>query len=255
VKKLTVCVLIAIALSAQSEKKKLTFEVVSIKLNKSGDPPLIQMMPGGRFTASSASLKWLIAAAYDPNPSPLSNLDVAGLPGWANRDGYDVQAKSADGFNTSREQMQEMLQSMLEDRFKLKIRRQPKEIQIYALVAEKGGVKMKLSEATPPGKISFRLGRLSASAQTTSALALVLSGVAGRKVADKTGLSGFYDWDLKWTPDQGVNGAALPPGTEFDPTGPALFTALQEQLGLRLVSDTGQVDSFIVESVERPSEN
>ncbi len=99
------------------------------------------------------------------------------------------------------------------------------------------------------------LGQLRAGSQTTAALAGLLTGQAGRKVVDKTGVTGLYDIDLKWPPDQLPNGAPLPPGLEIDPTGPGLFTAIQEQLGLRLVPETGKVDTFVVESVQRPTEN
>ena len=93
------------------------------------------------------------------------------------------------------------------------------------------------------------LGQLRAGAVTTTTLAGLLTGQAGRKVVDKTGTTGLYDIELKWTPDP------LPPGVEIDTTGPGLFTAIQEQLGLRLVAETGKVDTVVVESVQRPSEN
>ena len=86
-------------------------------------------------------------------------------------------------------------------------------------------------------------------------LVVLLNGQAGRRVVDKTGLTGLYDIDFQWTPDPLANGAPLPPGAEIDTGGPSLFTARQEQLGLRLISETGQVDAFVVESVEKPSEN
>jgi uncharacterized protein (TIGR03435 family) len=86
---------------------------------------------------------------------------------------------------------------------------------------------------------------------TPASLINILTQAAGRKVVDKTGLTELYDMELKWTPDQSL----LPPGTEIDTTGPSLFTALQEQLGLRLVPETGQVDTFVVEAVQKPTEN
>jgi uncharacterized protein (TIGR03435 family) len=246
-----VCLLTAGMLFGQSEKKKLTFEVVSIKPNNSGDTRRMIGPLTGRFSASNASLRQLIVTAYVPNAGPLSSPEITGLPGWATTDGYDVQAQPEAGFTPTKEQAMEMLQSMLEDRFKLKIRRQPKDTAIYALVVDKGGVKMPMTRATPPGRINFGFGQLSASALTAASLVPILTQAAGRKVVDKTGLTGLYDMELKWTPDQSL----LPPGTEIDTTGPSLFTALQEQLGLRLVPETGQVDMFVVESVQKPTEN
>ena len=252
-KRLTVCLLIAVVLVAQSEKRKVTFDVVAIKLNNSGETRrMIQPMPpAARFTATNASLRLLIVAAYVPNAGPLSSPEITGLPGWATSDGYDVQAQPEAGFTPTKEQAMEMLQSMLEDRFKLKIRRQPKDTPIYALVVDKGGVKMPATRATQPGTINFGYGQLRASAQTAASLINILTQAAGRKVVDKTGLTELYDMELKWTPDQSL----VPPGTDIDTTGPSLFTALQEQLGLRLVPETGQVDTFVVESVQKPTEN
>jgi uncharacterized protein (TIGR03435 family) len=86
----------------------------------------------------------------------------------------------------------------------------------------------------------------------------MLSGQAGRKVVDRTNLAGLYDFELKWTPDQLPNGANLPPGVtlpQIDPNGPSLFTALQEQLGLKLESATGPLESLVIEKVEKPTEN
>lgn len=252
-KKLAALLFIAAVLFAQPEKKKLAFDVVSIKPNNSGDNRrMIQPMPpAARFTASNATLWLLIIAAYVPNAGPLSSPEISGLPGWATSAGFDVQAQPEAGFTPTKEQAMEMLQSMLEDRFKLKIRRQPKDTPIYALIVDKGGLKMPASGATQPGNINFGYGQVKATAQTAASLINILTQAAGRKVVDKTGLTGLYDMELKWTPDQSL----LPPGTEIDTTGPSLFTALQEQLGLRLVSDTGPVDTFVVESVQRPSEN
>jgi uncharacterized protein (TIGR03435 family) len=139
---------------------------------------------------------------------------------------------------------------MLEDRFKLKIRREPKSAPIYALIVDPGGLKLKEAQpgagpaggpsACPPGPGHIR-------ANSIAMLVPVLNQSTGRKVVDKTGLTGFYQIDLSFAPEP------LPPGA--DPNLPSLSTALREQLGLRLVAETGLVDTFVVESVERPSEN
>lgn len=253
-KTLAAFLLIAVALFAQSERQKLTFEIVSIKPHKSGDDPT--MMPlgliGGRYTATNAHLRQLIVAAYVDSVFALQSAEVDGLRGWAATDGFDVQAQTEAGFTPAKQQTMEMLQAMLEDRFKLKIRRQPKSVPIYALVVDTNGVKLKENQtldgpiggpsAGPPGAGHIR-------ANSIAMLVSVLTGSAGRKVVDKTGLTGPYRIALDFTPDP------LPPGVEFDPGLPSLFTALREQLGLRLVSETGQVDAFVVESVEKPSEN
>lgn len=300
---LPICLLTTAALFAQPEKQKLSFDTVSIKPNNSGDNRrMIGTPAGGGFNTTNVPLRQLIVLAYGDRSAggPVPDIQVTGLPGWATTDGYDVQARPEAGIAPTTQQTQEMLQSMLEDRFGLKIRRETKSAPIYALVVSKDGVKMKLSAdqtpfspagpgpggapppggavrvgpggpaAAPPppgagpgtmagpiqrGMIMMGLGQLRAGAQTTAALAGLFTGQAGRKVVDQTGLTGLFDIDLKWTPDQLPNGAPLPPGLEIDTTGPTLFTAIQEQLGLRLVPETGQVEVFVVESVQRPSEN
>ncbi len=288
---LLIFVLAAATLSAQADQRKLAFDVVSIKPNSSGDNRrMIQNPPAGRFATTNVPLRQLIVLAYGDASTggPPPNLEITGLPGWATTDGYDVQAQPEAGLQSTAKQKQEMLQSMLEDRFKLKILRETKDAPVYALVVGKDGVKAKLSEdqtpfnlngpppggpppAGPPppppggpaaitgpvprGMIMMGVGQLRAGAQSMATFAGLLSGQAGRKVVDKTGVTGLYDIDLRWTPDQMPNGAPPPPGLAIDPTGVGLFTAIQEQLGLRLVSETGKVDTFVVESVQRPTEN
>jgi len=258
-KRLAVFLLIAAVLFAQAGNKKLTFEVVSIKLNNSGSWGQISAQPEGRFTASNVHLRQLIVAAYVDSSAVLQDIEISGLPKWAETDGFDVQTQPEAGFSPTKQQTKEMLQAMLEDRFKLKIRRGTKSTPIYTLVVDKGGLKMKLSESVDAvgasgSKIDF--GQIHESRKPIGLLVMYLTGrAAGRMIVDKTGLTGLYDIDLKWTPDLLANGVGLPPGAETDAPGPSLFTALQEQLGLRLVSETGQVDAFVVESVEKPTEN
>jgi len=251
-KELAVYLLTAVALFGQSEKKKLTFEIVSIKPHKSGDDPT--RMPlglaGGRYTAANVHLRQLIVAAYVDSVFALQGAEVDGIRGWAATDGFDVQAQTEAGLTPTKQQTMEMLQAMLEDRFKLKIRREPKSVRIYALVVDTNGSKLKETQpgagpaggpsAGPPGPGHIR-------ANSIAMLFPVLGLSAGRKVVDKTGLAGLYQIDLNFAPDP------LPPGA--DPNLSSLFTALREQLGLRLVPETGQVDTFVVESVEKPSEN
>ena len=256
-KKIAICLVTAVVLFGQSDKKKLSFDVVSIKPHKSADDPtttpLGGLLVGRRYIATNVHLRQLIVAAYvDVGAALQSGVEITGLPRWAATDGFDLQAQPEAGFTPTKQQTMEMLQAMLEDRFKLRIRREPKSMPIYALVVDTGGVKLKENQtldgpvggpsARPPGAGHIR-------ANSIAMLVMVLTGSAGRKVVDKTGLIGLYRIALDFTPDP------LPPGVEFDPGLPSLFTALREQLGLRLVPETGQVDTFVVESVQRPSEN
>jgi len=254
VKKLGVVLLIAAVLPAQSEKKKLTFEVVSIKPHKPGDDRWFYSTPsGGRFTAFNQTLLNLIQIAYVDDVMPLPDFVVEGLPGWAERDRFDVEAQPEPGFVPTKRQAMEMLQAMLEERFKLKIRREPRNAPVYALVVDKGGSKMKPSanqsgsRPCPSPAPAAGLQRF-CSSTSIAYLNIRLYGEVKRRVVDKTGLTGLYDMDLQWASDPLTDGAP-------DISGPSVFTALQEQLGLRLVSETGQVDAFVAESVEKPSEN
>jgi uncharacterized protein (TIGR03435 family) len=212
------------------------------------------------------------------------------------------------------EQSQQMLQALLEDRFGLKVRKETKDGQIYALVVAKDGAKLKLSAdqtpirmdgppgagsggpggpggaggpppgagvrtggpggpgpggAPPPpgfpangplprGIMMMGLGQIRGTAQPVTMLLGPLTNQLGRKVVDKTNLTGLYDIELKWTPDQLPNGGAVPPGVQLpavDPNGPSLFVALQEQLGLKLESTTGPIETYVIDKVEKLSEN
>jgi len=137
------------------------------------------------------------------------------------------------------------MQALLADRFKLQIHRETKETPIDALVVAKGDFKLKESQAIVR-MWSSRDGRITITAGQIDDLVFSLTGDADRTVVNKTGLTGKYDIDLKWTPDdqQGTPDA-----------GPTLFTALEEQLGLKLVPAKGPVDTFVVDHVERPTEN
>lgn len=142
-------------------------------------------------------------------------------------------------------QRQFMRQALLADRFKLQIRRETKEMPVYALVVAKGGLKLKESRvivkmwSAGGGRITIKAGR-------TDDLVIGLTSDVDRAVVNKTGLTGKYDIDLKWTTDdrQGTPDA-----------GPSIFTALEEQLGLKLMPTKGPVDVLVVDHVERPSEN
>ena len=237
-KQLAISLLLAAVIFAQSEKKKLTFEVVSIKPHKPGDVGgMVSTPPGGRYTVSNMGLDALIQAAYVDYGLPVPGTVIEGLPDWAKKDRFDVEAKPEPGFTPTKQQTMEMLQAMLEDRFKLKIRREPRNAPIYALVIDKGGLRMRPSanqsgsRPCPGASPAAGLQRF-CSSTWIALLNIRLYGQVGRRVVDKTGLTGLYDMDLVWAPDPLANGVP-------DSSGPSVFTALQEQLGLRLVAETG----------------
>ena len=167
-----------------------------------------------------------------------------------------------------------MLQSLLEDRFKLKAHRETRELPVYELTAATGGAKVRLSEdqTTPAALVGgggaqrgavlprggIRLGRndMEAQSKPISLLAAALGVLyAGRPVLDKTGLKGLYDIKLQWTPDPGLMAPVNPVAAPTVPAGPSLFSALEEQLGLKLESSRGRLPVLVIDSIDRPVRN
>jgi uncharacterized protein (TIGR03435 family) len=266
------------------------FEVASVKQNKSGGGPVrIETSPGGRFTAVNMTLKGLVQFAYR-----VQSFQVSGGPDWIESERFDIVAKGDekdDGNAFSAEKggqpsaTQLMLRALLADRFKLVVRNEPREQQMYGLILARAdgrlGSDLRRSATDCTGNpasnpqavnktastagdqvpcgIRLGLGTLVMGGASLSQLATTLSGLMDRSVVDRTGLEGAFDASLKWTPDQSTPGLALksgfaPPGL-VDPNGPSLFTAVQEQLGLKLDSGKGPVDTLIVDRAERPVEN
>jgi uncharacterized protein (TIGR03435 family) len=236
---------------------------------------------GGRFTATNAKLKMLIGIAYN-----VKTFEISGGPGWIDSDGYDITAKAVDT-NTNLDQLRPMLQTLLEDRFKLKVHRETKEMPVYALTFAKNGSKLpeakdggcvKFGPDSPPPPLpapgqlppilcgGFLRGPnlLQAGKVDIKQLVNVLSDVLGRPVIDKTGYTGTFDVKLEFSPEGtsfgggpvGGGGLALiggpPPG---DDSKPSIFTALQDQLGLKLESQKGPGEILVIDHAEKDSEN
>ena len=209
-----------------------SFDVAAIKLNTSNDNRVMtQLHPGGRFKATGMSLRMLMGQAFG-----MRDFQITGLPGWANADRYDIEAKG-EGMpdRLPPDKLRPYLKSLVEERFQLKSHMETKEMPVYALVVGKNGSKLKTSEAQGP-MIRMGRGQLNGKGMPLDILVNQLSQQLGRKVIDKTGLTGNFDVDLEWTPETGAgpSGGAPPPPDANGATGPSIFTALQEQLGLRL---------------------
>jgi uncharacterized protein (TIGR03435 family) len=252
------------------------FDVVSVKPNKSDSGMTRIMFKPDGYSASNASLKMLVQGAYGIREELIS-----GAPSWADSARFDIDAKVAGSDvdtlkNLSQEQRRSTLQPLLADRFKLKAHTETKQLPVYELVIAKGGFKLK--EAAPGdaytngikgpdgvargGLIRTGRGQLTAQAVPMTSLANILSQQLHRTVLDKTGLTGKYDLELNWTPDQGSDpmfkgsdGSPQRGDAAPDSSGPSIFTALQEQLGLRLQSAKGPVETIVIDHVEMPSEN
>ena len=260
---------------AASTTAALEYEVASIKPNKSG-PGMVRLMstPDG-FSATGVTLQMLVGNAYG-----VQNFQISGAPSWLGSDRYDLDAKMDSDTaaalkkldqEQNRVERQHMLQKLLADRCKLTVQRETKDMPVYALVVAKNGPK--LQEAKPgdtypngfkgpdgvghPGTMRMGRGQLTGQAISTDTLVRLLSQQLGRTVIDKTGLTGKYDFTLQWTPLPG-QGLGLPPEAEVqqsDVEGPSIFTALQEELGLRLESATGPVEIIVIDDARRPSAN
>ena len=244
-------------------QKPPSFEVASIK---PGDPTShqvqIRMSPGGRISCKNVPLRFLLQRAFE-----IQDFQIVGAPGWVGSDRFDIEAKA--DHEVKQEEISLMLRSLLVDRFKLTFHHETKELPIYSLVVGKNGPKLKQSEGSADGKRTMmRMGRgmIEANAVSMDALADQIARNLGRPVIDKTGLTGTYDVKLEWTPDEQVAGPGGPGGPggpepkgDAVPTaesaGPSLFTAVQEQLGLKLDGGKGPVKVIVIDHIEKASEN
>jgi len=249
----------SLAVAAQEQGKQPegsttpSYDVVSIRPHR---PDQLQMGSGWwtgplGFSAFQIKTQTLIMLAYGLQTTE----QIVNLPTWASSDGFDIKAKIDE--ETAAEwrklpdaevdrRQRPMIQSLLSDRFQLRVHREIRRLPILKLVVAKGGPKLKVSppDARPGSGMSN--GYISGEATSMQTFVFNLSNEIGRQVVDETGLTDNYDFQLRWSPDdqQGMPDA-----------GPTVFTALQEQLGLKLISAKGPVEVIIIDHIERPSEN
>jgi uncharacterized protein (TIGR03435 family) len=291
----TIVLLTSLLCISLATAQRPSFEVASVKrfdASTSGQPNFsgFQDQPGGRFIVSGVTLKMLITYAYR-----VRDFQFVGGPDWMNTDQWEVIAKAEEGSVPShrgkafdpREQdtVALMVQSLLEDRFQLKIHRETRELPVYDLLQGKDGAKLQLSadqsppQPAPPGEESSpQNGRrtpprgnvlmfagptglvLLGNAVTLTVLGDSLTFPLGRAVLNHTNLKdGLYDFKLQWKPDVAELGKSAPGGYDgtspADPAAVSIFTAVQEQLGLRLVSSKGPVEVLVIDSVQKPVAN
>jgi uncharacterized protein (TIGR03435 family) len=233
------------------------FEVATIKpvVSDAKAGRYITMQGVNRFIEKDYTLKGLIAAAYNLNPRTIS-----GGPDWLDSDHYDIVAITPGDTRPTRDEQMGMLRKLLAERFQLTFHREPREFSIYVLEVGKGGAKVKASAA--PNEVPALVNvvypqsiKLPARNVTMGDFASMLQrAVLDRPVVDKTGLTGKYDFDLEWAPDESQFHGELPSAPGDAPAAP-LFTAIQEQLGLKLEPTKGPVDALIVDRAARPSAN
>jgi uncharacterized protein (TIGR03435 family) len=238
------------------------FDVATVKANAANDNRfMIRPLPGGGLMITGVPLKMLIMEAYD-----VRTFQVSGGPGWMSTERWDIQAK-ADGVQGQLpiDQTLKMLQALIKERFHLEMHHETKEMTFYALVVGKNGSKLTPHTGEPPQpgeRLRVRRGTLTVKQGGMATLVRQLTLQLGRQVVNKTGLTGTYDFTLEWTSEPGQGGPesiGLPPAPEpqqaSDSTGPSIFTALQEQLGLRLDAQKGPVDIIVIDRAEKPDEN
>ena len=271
----------AIAAVAPAQEKDANFEVASVKANKSGDGNgNLRGQGSDRVVATNMPVRPMITFAYQ-----VAGYQLIGGPGWLTTDRYDINAKletvptSVQPFipgSTTPNPMQLALRHLLEDRFKLRMHRETRELDIYALVMARpgGGPGPGLKPTTQdcvaaaaaaqkgqpqvpfgaPGQpfcgISGSPGRVKFGGLPASSFATAFAGPAGRMVVDRTGMTGSWDFELTFAPEN--RGPDAPPA---DPNAPSFFTAIQEQLGLKLESTKGPVEVLVIDGVEKATED
>jgi uncharacterized protein (TIGR03435 family) len=257
VKSLVVAVMAAGAVALGAQSPEPTFDVVSIKRNVGSFPVGPEARQGESFVATFASLETIIRFVYD-----LPSYRVVGGAEWVRRDRFDIEARA--GRDASAAEITRMVLAMLKGRFQLVIRQEKREGPIYALVVARGdkqpgpNLRASTGDCAKPVSEEQRTPNGGASIQRTcapmSVLVSILSNALQAPIEDKTGFIGAWDFQLSYTGERRRNVSAE--AAARDPNdAPALFTAVQEQLGLRLESGRGPIDVQVIESAAQPTEN
>lgn len=232
---------------AQQPPTPQRFEVASVKPTRSSEPgTIIRQNTGGRFVADNITVSKLIQQAHD-----LYSFQIVG-PDWLERDGFDVQAIAPA--STSRAELDALLRQLLDDRFRLRARREMRERDVYALVIARAdghlgpNLRRFTGDCTPkdsPCRMRNGPNYTDAIGMPFTRLFGQITGNVNRIVVDKTGLTGLFDFKYEWTSD-------LPTANAIGDR-VSFITALQEQLGLRLVNDRAQIEVLVIDSVQRPT--
>jgi uncharacterized protein (TIGR03435 family) len=250
--------LLTITLAAHSQPAaQPKYEVASIKPNTDSDSRVtFQIEPDGTLSATGITLMRLMMTAFNAQ-----NFRIVGGPDWVSSRRWDLQAKPNRA--TRPDEVRPMLRALLEDRFQLHTRTQIRRRPVYDLTLDRKGPKLRRSDAESERSVRLSVASIRMTKATPATFASQLSYALGRPVIDKTKLTGNFDFTLEWTPepgdDAGMAFAVQPPGTSDQPAPtpdrPSIFTALPQQLGLRVKSARGPVDVVVIDSVLLPSAN
>jgi uncharacterized protein (TIGR03435 family) len=235
-----------------------SFEVATIKPSKPDDQRKAFIVNGNQFHIINQPLSQMISFAFDVQAK-----QVIGLPEWADSDKFDIDGKPDGEGAPNGKQWKIMIQKLLADRFKLTFHKDKRELSVYVLSVSKTGAKMTKNDSAPNGlpALFFQggLGKLNVrNALMSDFTGLMQSVVLDRPVVDQTGLTGRFDFTLNWTPDDSQfagMGARIPPPTDSADAPPNLYTAIQEQIGLKLEATKAPADVMVIDHVEKPSAN
>jgi uncharacterized protein (TIGR03435 family) len=239
---------VAELLSAQSNGSSAAplstyhFEVVSIKINRTGGSSDADFLPGGRLRGRNLSVRNMIQMA-----TMVEDNQMIGVPSWTDAARYDIDGKTVSTAPVTQERKSDVMMALLEDRFGLKIHRDTKEGPVYRLEIAKGGPRLAVhgtSDRLMSTNAKGTIITMKAAKISMPSLAISLRRQLGRTVEDHTQLEGEFDFELVWDRNETVDSAA-----------PSLFAALQEQLGLRLRAARGKIPTVVVDRIERPTEN
>jgi uncharacterized protein (TIGR03435 family) len=239
------------------------FDVVTVKPSPPGTQGKKIGFDGRRFRLTGANLNDMIALGYG-----LHAKQIVGAPDWAGKDLFDVDGVPDVPGMPNQKQIQSLLQKLMADRFQLKFHREQRELAVYAITVAAGGPKLTKTTAGPddPSGMGFGLTKLGATANgrnlTMADFAMWMqASVTDRPMVDQTGLKDHYDFQLKWTPDDSQflqfrgAGAALPPPSDDPNAPPSFYTAVQEQLGLKIEATRAPDDVIVIDHVEKPAAN
>jgi uncharacterized protein (TIGR03435 family) len=236
---------IAIGLALAGGLWAQTFEVASIKPSDPGvRGNTFNYTPGGGLTILNSTLRAIIQSAYD-----VPGFQIEGGPGWINSERFDVIAKSEAGDRAVVGQTRLKLQALIADRFRLKVRREMRDMRVLALAVGKNGPKLQAAAAkqTVPAGMHMSCGRMMGTDATMENFAHSLTRELGRPVVDRTGIAGKFDFMIEFTPEEG-------PCAADANDQPSIFGAIQE-LGLKLEATRRAVEVIVVDYAERPTGN
>ena len=234
-----------------------SFEVATIKPSKPEAPGSFITVRGRTFAAGNQTVRSMMTFAYGLHPD-----QIIGGPDWIGNDRFDITAEPDGTGMPNDRQLRSMLGKLLVDRYRLTFHREKKELSVYALTVLRSGHKLTKNETNPnglPGLFFRGLGVFPVTNATMGDFSGVMQAVVlDRPMVDQTSLAGRFDFTLTWTPDEtqfGGRGGQAPPAADPANAPPGLFTAIQEQLGLKLESTKLPVDVFVIDRLEKPTAN